>query len=62
MIERGEYLRFSLEARESIGIVGEVIRQNLQRDVSQELRVPRTEDDAHGALAELRGDFIDADA
>ena len=44
MIERREHLRFPLQAGESIGIVGEVIRQHLQRDISQELRVPRAED------------------
>ena len=34
MIERGEHLRFALEAREPIGIVRERFGQDLQRDVA----------------------------
>ena len=34
MIERGEDSRFALEARQPIGIAGEVERQDLERDVA----------------------------
>ena len=37
MIERGEHLRFALEAREPIGIEREGVGQHLQRDVAIEL-------------------------
>ena len=37
MIERGERLRFALEARQPIGICGEQVRQDLERDVAIEL-------------------------
>jgi hypothetical protein len=41
MVQRGENLGFSPEAGQSIRIVREVFRQNLQRDVAIELRVAR---------------------
>src|SRR5262245_46836780 len=34
MIERGEQLRFALESRETIGIGGEGVRKDLERDVA----------------------------
>ena len=49
MIERGEHLRLALEAREAIGIGGERLGQDLDRDVAPELRVARAVDLAHPA-------------
>ena len=39
MIERGEHLRFALEARQALGVVRERVGQDLDRDVASELRV-----------------------
>ena len=39
MIEGGEHLRFTREARQAIGIVGEGRQQDLDRDVALQLRV-----------------------
>ena len=39
MIERGERLRFALEAHQAIGVAGERGRQDLERDLAIELRV-----------------------
>ena len=39
MIERGEHLRFTTEAREAIGIVGNGRQQDLDRDLAIQLRV-----------------------
>jgi hypothetical protein len=44
MIQRGESLRFTREPGETIGVVGEGIREDLQRDIAIELRVARTKD------------------
>jgi hypothetical protein len=61
MIQRGEELRFALEPREPVRIVGEMIRQNLEGDVAQQLRIAGAQHDAHRAFPELRDDFIWAD-
>ena len=34
MVQRGEHLRFALEPREPLGIGGERVRQDLDRDVA----------------------------
>ncbi len=52
MIERGERLRFALEARETLGVIGERRRQNLQGHVAAELRVAGAIDLAHPAGSE----------
>jgi hypothetical protein len=44
MVERGQRLRFPGEAREPIGIAGEGVRQDFQRDVAVQLRIPRAID------------------
>ena len=62
MIERREDLRFALEAREAVGIEGEELGQNLERDVAIELRVARAIDLAHSARADGREDFVRAEA
>ena len=62
MIQRRERLRFAREPREPIGIVRERVRQDLDRDVAIQLRVARAIHLAHAAFADLRGDFVDAEA
>ena len=62
MIQRGEDLRFALEAGEAIGIAGEGIRQNLERDVAIQLRIARAIHLAHAAGAKGREDFVRAEA
>ena len=62
MIQRGEHFRFALEARESIGITGQRRRQDLDRDLALQPRVGRPIHLPHAALADLGGDFVDAEA
>ena len=44
------------------GSLREGVRQDLQRDVAIELRVAGAIDLAHAACADLRGDFVGAEA
>ncbi len=60
MIGRGEQLRFALEAREPVGILGGRGEQHLDRDVAPEAGVARPIDLAHRPRAELRGDLVGA--
>ena len=53
---------FALKAREPIGVSRERRRQDLDRDLALQLRVGRAIHLAHAALADLRGDFVDAEA
>ena len=62
MVQRREDLRFALETRQAIGITGEGIGQDLERDVALQLRVLRAIDLAHPAGADLGGDLVDAEA
>ena len=62
MIERREHLRFSPEAGEAIGIVGDGGQQDLDRDLAIERRVAGLVDLAHPARADSRRDLIRADA
>ena len=52
MIQRGEHLRFALEAREPLRINREGRRQDFDRDVAIQLRVARAIDFAHPADTE----------
>ena len=61
MSER-EHLRFTTEAREAIGIVGNGRLQDLDRDLAIERRVAGLVDLAHPARADSRRDLIRADA
>ena len=61
MIQRRERLRFAREPREAIGIVREGVGQDLDRDVAIQLRVARAIHLAHAAVADRRGDFVDAE-
>ena len=53
MIERGEHLRFACEPREPVGVAGERVGQDLERDIAIELRVARAIHLAHPARADL---------
>ena len=52
MVERGEDLRFSFEAREALGIEREHLGKHLQRDVADKLRIAGAIDLAHSARPE----------
>ena len=58
MIQRGERLRLPLEAAQPIRIDREILRQHLHRYVAVEPRVPRPEDLAHPAGADVAGDSV----
>src|SRR4029453_16029106 len=60
VIERGEQLRFALETCRSIRIECEDVGQNLERDVTMELRVARPPDFAHPAGAKRGLNFVRA--
>ena len=62
MIQRGEQFGFALKPREPIGIVGERVGQNLDRDLALQPRVARAIHLAHAACAEQRDDFVRPDA
>ena len=62
MIQRGQRLRFALEAREPLGIGDEQLGQDLDRDVAIELRVARAIHLAHAAGAERGEDLVGAEA
>ena len=60
MVEEGEYLRLTLKACEPFGVVRKQIREDFDRDVAIELRVPRAIDFAHAARADRHADFVRA--
>ena len=62
MVEGREDFGFALKAREAIGIAGHRGGQHLDRDRPLQIRVGRAIDLAHAAGADLRGDFVDAEA
>ena len=62
VVERGERLRFAGEPGQPIRVVGEGVGQDLQRDIAIELRVAGPKHLSHPAFADLRGDFVDAEA
>ena len=62
MVEGREHFGFALKAREAIRIAGHRGRQHLDRHDRFRLRVGRAIDLAHAAGADLRGDFVDAEA
>ena len=61
MIQRGQGLGFAREPRQAVGIVRERLGQDLDRDVTVQLGVARTEHLAHAAFADLGRDFVDAE-
>ena len=58
MIQRRERLRLAREPRHSIGIGSEPLRQDLQRDITTELRVACAVDLAHATRPKGGEDFI----
>jgi hypothetical protein len=62
MIERGQDLRFALEAREAIGIVDERVRQDFDRDVAIERRIARPIDLPHAAGPKGGEDLVRTEA
>jgi hypothetical protein len=58
MRERGDRLRFTLEPRGALGIGGEELGQDLDRDRAIEPRVARLVDLTHTAGAERTQDFV----
>ena len=62
VIQLREGLGFTLEAREPISIVRERLGQDLDRDVTIQLRVAGPEDLPHAACADAGDNFVDAEA
>jgi hypothetical protein len=62
MIQRGEYFRFALKARESVVIGRQCRGQDLDRDLALQLCVCRPVDLPHPASTDLSSDFVDAEA
>src|SRR5262245_31227885 len=61
MVQRGERAGLALEPGQTFAIVCESLRQDFNRDVALELRVPRPIHLPHSALAEQRSDFVRAE-
>ena len=59
MIQRREELRFALEAGQPIGIAGEEVGQDLERDVAPEPRVAGAKDLSHATGAKRGDDLIE---
>ena len=62
MIERSQDLRFALEAREPLGIEGEAVGQDLERDVALERRVAGAIHLAHAACAKRGQNLVWAES
>jgi hypothetical protein len=62
VIERRERLRLALEPRHALRVVGERVRQDLDRHLAAERRVRRPIHLTHSAFANERGDLVDAEA
>ena len=62
VVQRRQDLCFALEAGQPVGVVGKMVRQQLQRDVSLQPRVAAAKHHAHAAFAERRRDFVGTDA
>jgi hypothetical protein len=45
-------LRLTLESRQTIGVIGKMLRQQLERDIALQLDVMGTIDHTHTALAQ----------
>src|SRR5437870_10278355 len=62
MIERREDLCLAPEACHAIGIVDETVWQNLQRDITPELRIARAIHLSHAAGTNRREDLVGAES
>ena len=58
VVERGDGARFALETGAAIGVVGESLRQHLERDLAAELRVLGEVHLAHAAGAQRAEDPV----
>jgi len=61
MVERGKQLRLTFEPRETLGVVSEVLGEDLDRDVTPELGVAGSLDLSHPARTNGRDDLVDAE-
>ena len=55
MVQRRQHLRLAAKARQALGMVGQALRQHLERDLAAEPAVGGPEDLTHGAGADLVG-------
>jgi hypothetical protein len=62
MRQRRNGLRFAFEARQTVRIRREQLRQHLDRDVAIELRIARAIDLAHAPCTNGGDDFVGAEA
>ena len=62
VIDGRHRLRFEGEPRKPVGVAGERVGQDLQRDIAIELRIAGAEYLAHPARADAGDDFVDAEA
>ena len=60
MIQRRERFGFARESRQAVSVMREGVGQDLDRDIPIQLDVASAKDLAHAALADLRGDVVDA--
>jgi hypothetical protein len=58
MIQRGQHFGFALKAANALGVAGDGVRQDLDRDIPFELRVARSIDFSHAAASDERCDLI----
>jgi hypothetical protein len=61
VIERRERLRLALESRHALRVVGERVRQDLDRHLAAQDGVGCSIHLAHAAFTDQRGDFVDAE-
>ncbi|HZM95205.1 MAG TPA: hypothetical protein VFB92_17375 [Vicinamibacterales bacterium] len=62
VVQRGEGLGFTLEAREPISIVGERLRQRLDGDVAIQFRIASAKYLPHSPFPDAGDHFVDAEA
>src|SRR5258708_6740903 len=62
MVQGRERFRFALKPVQAVGVRGECIRQDLDRDLTSEGGVRRPVHLPHAAFADRRGNFVDAEA
>ena len=62
VVQRGQDLRLAFKPRQPIGIVREMVRQQLQGDVALQSRIAAPKDDSHAAFAQLGGDLVRTNA
>ena len=58
MVERSQYLRLALEARDPVSVFRQGWRQDLDRHLAIDSGIGRAVNDAHTAFAELGGDPV----